>query len=199
MTDERRSAPHVARNTGPIIAVLRDVLPDSGTALEIASGTGEHAVHFARAFPHLLWQPTDADSVALRSVEAWRGADAAPNLMAPIPLDASARDWPVDAADAMLCINMVHISPWAATLGLFDGAARLLPAGGPLYIYGAYHRDGVETAPSNEAFDASLKARNPEWGVRRLEDLVAAAEERGLRLDGVTEMPANNLSVVFRR
>lgn len=199
MTDVRRSAPHVARNAEPIANVLRRILPNAGLVIEVASGTGEHAVHFARAFPHLLWQPTDADDVALRSVEAWRGAEGVPNLLAPAPLDATSDRWPVDEADAILCINMVHISPWAATLGLLDGAARLLGAGAPLYLYGAFRRAGVPTAPSNEAFDASLRARDPEWGVRWLEDVAAAAEARGLRLDAVVEMPANNLSVVFRR
>jgi len=167
--------------------------------LEVASGSGEHALHFARAFPALLWQPSDAEPAALRSIEAWRQAEGLPNLLAPVALDAASPDWPVDQADAILCINMVHISPWAATLGLLDGAERLLAAGAPLYLYGAYRREGVSTAPSNEAFDASLKARNPEWGVRRLEAVTAEAERRSLRLDRVVEMPANNLSVVFRR
>ncbi|MFN3945921.1 MAG: DUF938 domain-containing protein [Allosphingosinicella sp.] len=198
-SDARRSAPHVARNTGPIIDVLRGILPDEGLVLEIASGSGEHALAFARAFPHLLWQPSDADPVALRSIDAWRGAEDLPNLLAPVPLDAVAEGWLVERADAILCINMIHISPWAATVGLMRGAGRLLGRGCPLYLYGAYRRDGVETAPSNEAFDASLRARNPEWGVRRLEEVVAEAERHGLRLDAVLEMPANNLSVVLRR
>lgn len=197
--DPRRSAPHVARNAEPITDVLRGLLPDSGLVLEVASGSGEHALHFARAFPHLLWQPTDADPVALRSIDAWRSADGLPNLLAPVPLDAGADSWPVERADAILCINMVHISPWRATLGLMRGAARTLPEGGLLYLYGAYRRDGVPTAPSNEAFDASLRARDPEWGLRKLEDVVAGAAANGLRLETVVEMPANNLSVVFRR
>jgi SAM-dependent methyltransferase len=199
VADERRIAPPVARNAAPIVEVLRDVLPAEGLVVEVASGSGEHALHFARAFPHLLWQPTDADLVALRSVEAWRGAESLPNLLAPVPLDAASADWPLERADAVLCINMVHISPWAATLGLLDGAARLLAPGAPLYLYGAYRRDGVPTAESNEAFDRSLKGRNPEWGLRDLEDVAAEAERRSLRLDRVVEMPANNLSVVFRR
>ena len=199
MSDARRTAPHVARNTAPIVDVLRDVLPAQGLVLEVASGSGEHALHFARAFPALLWQPSDAEPAALRSIEAWRQAEGLPNLLAPVALDAASLPWPVDQADAILCINMVHISPWAATLGLLDGAERLLAAGAPLYLYGAYRREGVSTAPSNEAFDASLKARNPEWGVRRLEAVTAEAERRSLRLDRVVEMPANNLSVVFRR
>lgn len=199
MADERRTAAHVARNTAPIMEVLRGVLPDKGLVLEVASGSGEHVLHFARAFPHLLFQPSDADPVALRSIEAWRGAEGLPNLLAPVPLDAASPHWPVERAEAILCINMVHISPWAATLGLLDGAARLLPSGAPLYLYGAYRREGVPTAPSNEAFDRSLRERNPEWGVRTLEDVAAEAQRRSLRLDRIVEMPANNLSVVFRR
>ena len=197
--DPRRSAPHVERNTGPIIDVLRGILPDEGLVLEVASGSGEHALAFARAFPHLLFQPTDADPVALRSVEAWRTGEGAPNLLAPVHLDAASGRWPVDSADAVLCINMVHISPWAATQGLLRGSARLLASGCPLYLYGAYFQQGVETAPSNVAFDKSLRERNPEWGVRRLEDVAAEAERHGLALDAVVPMPANNLSVAFRR
>jgi hypothetical protein len=199
MADDRRTAAHVARNAAPIVEVLRDVLPAEGIVLEVASGSGEHALHFARAFPRLLWQPTDADPVALRSIGAWRGAEGLPNLLAPVPLDASASDWPLERADAVLCINMVHISPWSATLGLLDASARMLARGAPLYLYGAYRREGVPTAPSNEAFDRSLKERNPQWGLRILEDVAAEAERRSLRLDRVVEMPANNLSVVFRR
>ena len=197
--DERRIAPHVERNTAPIIDVLRGILPDEGLVLEVASGSGEHALAFARAFPHLLWQPTVADPVGLRSIDAWRTAEGAPNLMAPVHLDASADEWPVEEAQAILCINMVHISPWAATQGLMAGAGRLLGSGQPLYLYGAYRQQGVETAPSNEAFDQSLKARNPQWGVRNLEEVVEEAGRHGLTLDAVVPMPANNLSVVFRR
>ena len=196
--EQRRSAPHVARNAEPIVDVLRDILPEAGLVLEIASGTGEHALHFARAFPHLSFQPSDPDPVALASIEAWR-AEAPPNLLPPVQLDASADEWPIGRADAMLCINMVHISPWAATLGVLAGAARLLAGGCPLYLYGAYRQQGVPTAPSNETFDQSLKVRNPEWGLRNLEDVVAEAERRGLTLEAAVPMPANNLSVVFRR
>ena len=199
MTDARRTAPHVARNAVPILEVLRDVLPAEGLVLEIASGSGEHVLAFARGFPNLAWQPSDPDPVALASIEAWRAAEGAPNLLAPLRLDAAAPDWPLERADAILCINMVHISPWSATLGLLDGAARLLAPGAPLYLYGAYRRDGVPTAPSNETFDRSLRTRNPDWGVRRLEDVTAEAERRSLALDRVIEMPANNLSVIFRR
>jgi SAM-dependent methyltransferase len=197
--DPRRSAPHVARNAGPIADVLRTVLPERGLVLEIASGTGEHSLHFAREFPQLRFQPSDPDPAALASIEAWRARTGPANLLPPIALDVRAPDWPLAAADAILCINMVHISPWAATLGLLRGAGRLLAAGAPLYLYGPYRRSGVATAPSNEAFDASLRTRDPDWGLRKLEDVVAAAELQGLRLDSVVEMPANNLSVVLRK
>jgi hypothetical protein len=199
VSDHRRSAPHVARNAGPIADVLRGVLPARGLALEIASGSGEHVLHFARVFPDLAWQPSDPDPAALRSIEAWREGAGVANLLPAIALDVRADDWPVAAADAILCINMVHISPWAATAGLMRGAGALLAAGAPLYLYGAYRQAGVATAPSNEAFDASLRARDPDWGLRNLEDVVAEAERNGLRLDAVIPMPANNLSVLFRK
>ena len=197
--DPRRSAPHVARNAGPIVEVLQGVLPERGVVLEVASGTGEHAVQFARAFPRLLFQPSDPEPAALRSIEAWRAEAGLFNLLPPIPLDARAAEWPLETADAVLCINMVHISSWAATAGLMMGAGRLLGAGAPLYLYGPYRQAGVQTAASNVAFDESLRERNPEWGLRKLEDVVAEAEEHGFRLDGVVPMPANNLSVVLRK
>ena len=199
MPDLRRFAPAAARNAAPITDVLRAVLPGEGLALEIASGSGEHAVHFAREFPELTWQPSDPDPDALGSIGGWRGEAGLPNLLAPLQLDAAEAEWPVASADVILCINMVHISPWVATQGLMAGAGRLLSAGAPLYLYGAYRQDGVPFAPSNEAFDRSLRSRNPEWGVRRLEDVTAEAERHGLELDSVVPMPANNLSVVFRR
>ena len=199
VTDHRRSAPHVARNAEPIAEVLREILPGRGLVLEVASGTGEHVVHFARTFPFLAWQPSDPDPAALASIEAWRVEAELANLLPPITLDARAPDWPVAAADAILCINMVHISPWAATAGLLRGAGRLLAAGAPLYLYGAYRQAGVATAPSNDAFDLNLRARDPEWGVRDLEDVAMEAGKNGLGLDRVVPMPANNLSVVFRK
>ncbi len=199
MADERRSAPHVARNADPIAAVLRSVLPGRGLVLEVASGTGEHAVHFAAAFPDLQWQPSDPDPTALRSIEAWRAEVGLINLLAPLPLDVRADSWPVARADAILSINMVHISPWSATAGLIRGAGRLLWPGAPLYLYGPYRQAGVETAPSNEAFDQSLRSRDPSWGLRDLEDVVAEAEANGFRLETVVPMPANNLSVVLRK
>jgi SAM-dependent methyltransferase len=192
-----RHAPATARNRDPILAVLRDILPASGLILEIASGTGEHVRHFAENMPGLDWQSTDPDPDALASIAAW--SDGLANIRPPLRLDASTPDWPVVQADAILCINMVHISPWAATEGLFAGAARLLPPAAPLYLYGPYRRAGVPTAPSNEAFDASLKERNPEWGLRWLEDVVALATRTGFIFDRLVEMPANNVSLVFRR
>jgi len=195
----KRHSPATARNREPIAGVLRDVLPERGLVLEVASGAGEHAVFFARLFPQLIWQPTDPDPDALRSIEAHLADAALPNLREPVTLDAAAETWSIGAADAILCINMVHISPWAATVGLMRGAGRLLSAGGPLILYGPYRRAGVATAQTNEAFDSSLKARNGEWGLRDLEDVAAEAERQGLRLERVIEMPANNLALVFRK
>ena len=195
----KRVAPAAARNADAIAAVLAEVLPASGVVLEIASGSGEHALHFARAFPQLIWQPSDPDPEALLSISAWAEEAGLPNLRPPIALDAAAEPWTVVNADAIVCINMVHISPWAATQGLMAGAGRVLSAGAPLFLYGAYRQEGVPFAPSNEVFDRSLRSRNPEWGVRRLEDVTAEAERHGLALESVQPMPANNLSVVFRR
>jgi SAM-dependent methyltransferase len=193
----KRNAPATERNRDPIAAVLREALPARGLVLEVASGTGQHAAYFARLFPALDWQPSDPDPVALTSIEAWAADSSLPNLREPIELDA-AGTWPIERAEAVLCINMVHISSWAATLGLLAGAARLLPQGGPLILYGPYRGSGVDTAESNEAFDRSLKARNPAWGLRDLGEVTAAAEARGLLLERLVEMPANNLSLVFR-
>jgi SAM-dependent methyltransferase len=199
VTDHRRSAPHVARNAAPIIDVLREVLPNRGLVLEVASGTGEHAVHFARAFPKLLFQPSDADPAAIRSIEAWRSQAGLFNLLPAIALDARSAQWPIEAADAVLCINMTHISPWDATVGLMRGAGRLLNPGGPLILYGPFLRPAVPTAPSNEAFDESLRARNPDWGLRALEAVGAEAQSCGLRFERLIEMPANNVTAVYRR
>jgi len=194
----KRFAPATERNRDAIVAVLRDALPSAGLVLEVASGSGEHAVHFAVSFPALVWQPTDPDPAAIASIAAWREEAALPNLHPPIMLDA-ADDWPLARADAILCINMIHIAPWDATLGLFKGAGQTLPPGGLLYLYGPYARADMETAPSNRAFDASLKARDPRWGLRSVEDVVAAADAAGLAFDRLIDMPANNLSLLFRR
>lgn len=196
---ERRSAPAALRNRGPIAEVLRDWLPESGLVLEIASGTGEHSVYFAEHFPRLEWQPSDLHADALASVAAWREVAGLPNVRKPLVLDAASPDWPVSEADAVLSINMVHISPWASALGLLTGARRVLPAGAPLILYGPWLSDKIPTAPSNLDFDADLKRRNPEWGLRTVEDFVAAGEERGFSLAETRAMPANNLMLLLHR
>ena len=199
--DGRRHAPATLRNRGPILAALRRHLPGRGTVLEVASGTGEHAAHFASALPGLAFQPSDPDAGARASIDAWAKAARLPNLRPAIALDAAAPGWEraVGAADAVLCVNMVHIAPWAATEGLMRGAGRLLPAGGALCLYGPFKRGGRHTAPSNAAFDADLRASDPDWGVRDMEAVAAEAEARGFAAPVVEEMPANNLFVVFRR
>lgn len=189
----KRSAPAALRNREPITEVLKDWLPARGTVLEIASGTGEHVVHFARAFPGLEWQPSDLDEGALQSIEAWRAELALANVRPPLRLDTRDHGWGIARADAVFSANMVHISPWASALGLIAGAARILPDGGPLILYGPWIADGIETAQSNLAFDADLKRRNPEWGLRRVEDFAAAAAEHGLALVETRAMPANNM------
>ena len=194
----RRQAPAAARNVEPIGDVLAEWLPPSGLVLEIASGTGEHALAFAQRFPELDWQPSDPDPEALASIAAWR-ADGPPNLYPPIHLDVCAREWPVARADAILCINMVHISPWAASLGLLDGAERLLSRGAPLILYGPWLEEEVEPAPSNLAFDQSLKARNAEWGLRLKQSFAAEAASRGLLLVGRKAMPSNNIMLRFEK
>ena len=194
-----RSAPAALRNREPIAEVLREWLPQRGLVLEIASGTGQHAIHFAEAFPALEWQPSDVHSDALGSIEAWRSEAKLKNVRQPVLLDALSADWPVEAADAVLSINMAHISPWGASLGLIAGAARVLPGGGPLILYGPWLKDGIETAPSNLAFDVDLKRRDPEWGLRRVEDFAAAALNSGLELADWHAMPANNLMLLFRK
>jgi len=197
MTNPRLDAPATARNREPILTVLRRVLPPAGVVLEIASGTGQHAAFFAAALPGVEWQPSDPDPAHRASVAAWTAE--VPNVRAPLDLDATRHLWPLARADAVLCVNMIHIAPWQACLGLLEGAAGVLPAGAPLVLYGPYRRGGAHTAPSNAAFDADLRARNPAWGVRDLEAVQAAAADAGFALAEVVEMPANNLTVVFRR
>jgi SAM-dependent methyltransferase len=195
----RRSAPAALRNREPIAEMLEQWLPESGLVLEIASGTGEHAVHFAGRFPQLEWQPSDLHPDALASIRAWRAEAGLPNMREPLTIDASSASWPIDEADAVLSINMVHISPWTSALGLLDGAARILSPGAPLIMYGPWLKDDVPTAPSNLAFDADLKRRDPAWGLRRVEDFAAVAGERGLRLIETRLMPANNMMLLLRR
>ncbi|MGU3359544.1 DUF938 domain-containing protein [Methylobacterium sp. M6A4_1b] len=192
-------APAVARNRAAILAVLRDVLPETGTVLEIASGSGEHAVHFAAALPGLTWQPSDPEPAYRRSIAAHAEAAGLANLRPPLDLDATSSAWPIPHADAVLCINMVHIAPWAATEGLMAAAARTLAPGSVLFLYGAFREGGRHTAESNAAFDEDLRARDPRWGVRDLEAVVETAARRGLRLDSRLTLPANNLALVFRR
>ena len=195
----KRHAPAAGRNREPIAAVLTEELPASGLVLEVASGTGEHAVHFARTFPDLAWQPSDPDADARESIASWREEAGLPNLLPPLALDVVAADWPVANAAAVLCINMIHISPAEATQGLVAGAARLLVPGAPLVLYGPYFDSEVETAPSNLAFDRDLKARNPVWGLRSVEWLDGLAETAGFERTRRVVMPANNLILVYRR
>ena len=195
----RRSAPAALRNREPIAAVIADWLPKTGLVLEVASGTGEHSAWFARRFPQLDWQPSDIDAGALASIRAWRAESGLSNLREPLAIDAAAPDWPIGRADAVLSINMVHISPWAAALGLLDGASRLLGPGAPLILYGPWLSDAIDTAPSNLAFDRDLKARDPSWGLRKVEEFAAKAATRGLALIGQKAMPANNLMLLFRK
>jgi hypothetical protein len=196
---DAQTAPAVTRNRDPILAVLRRVLPTQGTVVEIASGTGEHAVHFAAGLPHLVWQPTDRDASALRSIAAYRRAAQLPNLLAPLELDAASPSWPVTSADAIVSINMIHIAPWRAAEGLMAGAGRRLGASNVLYLYGPFKENGRHTAPSNAAFDASLRRRDPEWGVRDVGEVSDLARLHGLDLVERVAMPANNLSLIFRR
>jgi len=193
------TSPAAARNRDPILAVLRERLAP-GEVLEIASGSGEHAAYFAAALPNVIWRPSDRDEPALASIMAWRERAGLPNLLEPVRLDAADPDrWPVARADAVVCINMIHIAPWTAAEGLMQGAARVLPAGGLLYLYGPFRLGGAHTAPSNAAFDADLRARDPRWGVRDLDEVAALADARGLALSTRIPMPANNLSVLFEK
>jgi Protein of unknown function (DUF938) len=197
----KQHAPATLRNRDAIAAVLARELPPSGTVLEVAAGTGEHAVFFAAAFPALAWQPSDPSPEALASIAAHRAEYPGSNCAAPVLLDAAVPDhWPVAHADAILCINMVHISPWAATTGLFAGAARILRGhGAPLILYGPYLEQGVETAPSNLEFDASLQARDPRWGLRHAEDLDGLAAQHSMARAARHALPANNIMLIYRR
>jgi len=193
--DPRRVAPAVARNRDPLLAALRPLLPPTGLVLEIASGSGEHCAHFAPALPHLTWQPTAPLAEERASIDAWCAG--LPNVRPALTLDVMAPAWPIDQAAAVLCVNMIHIAPWGATLGLLRGAASVLPAGAALILYGPFLQAGVPTAQGNLDFDAKLRAENPAWGLRALESVAAAAE--GFGSPQITAMPANNLTVAFRR
>ena len=197
--DARRFAPAVARNKTAITEVLARHLPASGLVLEIASGSGEHALHFAAHFPALTFQPADPDAAALASIEAWQAEAQLANLLPPMMLDVRAGDWPVQKADAAVCINMIHIAPWEATVALIQGAASILPQGTMLFLYGPFKQGGQHTAPSNAEFDASLRAQDARWGVRDLEAVAEIAHAAGFATPVVEAMPANNLSVIFRR
>ncbi len=196
--DARRHAPATERNREPILSLLRDLLPAGATVLEIASGTGEHAVYFAERLPGVTWLPSDPDPDLRASTAAWAAASGA-DVRAPLDIDTTADVWPVERADAILCINMIHIAPWTAAEGLFRGAGTLLPEDGILFLYGPFRIDGRHTAPSNEAFDESLRRRDPSWGVRDVEEVAALGDRYGLDLANRVEMPANNLSLIFRR
>ena len=198
--DARRYAPAAARNRHPILDVLQRHLPACGLVLEVASGTGEHITHFARASgPDLIFQPSDPDSGARASIDAWAATLGLRNIRRAIALEAASEGWPIQSADVVLCINMIHIAPWVVTIGLMCGAAGVLPLGGVLYLYGPFRRDGRHTAPSNAAFDRDLRTQDPAWGVRDLEAVVALAEAHGFAPPLIEEMPANNLSLIFQR
>ncbi|WP_298355440.1 DUF938 domain-containing protein [Rhodoblastus sp.] len=199
MIDSRLRAPAVARNRDAIVDVLRRVLPADGLVLEIASGSGEHAAHFAAAFPDLVFQPSDPDRQARASIDAWSAFSDLKNIRPALALDAARAPWPLARADAIVCINMTHISPFSATEGLLRQAGEILPSGAPLYLYGPYFREGVETAESNLAFDAWLRDQNSQWGLRDLGVVARLAAESGFLAPQVVEMPSNNVSAIFRR
>jgi SAM-dependent methyltransferase len=194
-----RVAPAAERNKAAILDVLRGVLPEQGLVLEIASGTGQHVAHFARGLPALRWQPSEPDIALHDSIRAHIESSGETAIAEPVALDTASEPWPIERADAVLCSNMIHIAPWSAAEGLMRGASEVLDAGAPLVIYGPFQRGGRHTAPSNEAFDASLRSRDPEWGVRDLDAVTALAETYGFEFSRAIEMPANNLLVMYRR
>ena len=199
MTDARLNAPAALRNRDLILEVLRGHLPPQGLILEIASGSGQHCIRFGEGLPNHIIQPSDPKAAARASIDAWIADSGLANIRPALALDATADVWPIAAADAIVCINMIHIAPWKAAQGLFAGAARLLPVRGALYLYGPFKRDGRHTAPSNEAFDASLREENSDWGVRDLETIAALAASCGFGAANIIEMPANNLSLIFQK
>lgn len=199
MHDAREISPSAERNKQPILEVLTRVLPPQGLVLEIGSGTGQHVAHFAKALPALSFQPSEMDVARHASIQAWVASEHLQNVRPPLAIDLLAQPWPLASADAVLCINVIHISPWDATLALMAGAGAILPAGGVLVTYGPYLRDGAHTAPSNEAFDASLRARDPRWGVRDIDAVARVAAQAGLALEEIVPMPANNFTLVWRK
>ena len=199
LSDGRLVSPSAERNKGPIADVLNEVLPAEGEVLEVSSGTGQHVAHFAETMPHLTWQPTEREPELLASIAGWLAQTAPQNVRPPRLLDVTDEVWPARNVAAVICNNMIHIAPPAATEGLIRGAAGVVAPGGILFLYGPFRREGRHTAPSNEAFDAQLKARDLDWGVRNLEDVAALADRAGFALEATREMPANNLAVVFRK
>jgi SAM-dependent methyltransferase len=195
----RLVSPSAERNKGPVAGVLKRVLPAAGVVLEVSSGTGQHVVHFASEMPGLTWQPTERDETALRSIAQWLAAERLANIRAPLRLDVEERPWPIGSAAAVVCLNMIHIAPWSAGEALIRGAAEILSPGGVFFLYGPFRRDGRHTAPSNEAFDRQLRSHNPDWGVRDLGDVALHAHALGFGAPETYPMPANNLSVVFRK
>lgn len=196
---EQRHAPATLRNRDAIVAVLETILPSSGTVLEIASGTGEHAIYFGRKFSQLTFQPSDPDPVNQQSIAAWTARENVANILSPLELDTMARSWNIEQPSAILCINMIHIAPWEASIGLFEKAGKLLASGAPLFLYGPYFRDDVETAQGNLDFERSLKSRNLQWGIRDVADIDGLASSNGFVRESLTEMPANNISLVYRK
>lgn len=192
-------APAAERNRQPILDVLRRVLPSAGLVLEVASGTGQHAIFFSEHLPSLRWQPTDASSEAVQSIGAWVDETARENILAPLDLDVRSPQWPIAKADALVCINMIHISPWETTEALFHGASKLLAGGAPMVTYGPYRLQGEHTAPSNAAFDQSLRSRNARWGVRDIDELLELGVRTGFTLEERVSMPANNMTLVWTR
>lgn len=205
MLAQKKHAPAALRNREPILDVLQDCLPDHGTILEIASGSGQHATYFIQHLPNHYWQPSDPDPKSRDSISAWWWDVQLNNILPPLNIDAQEDIWPVERTDlplpiaAIVCINMVHISPWESTVGLMKGAARILPKDGILYLYGPYKVEGQHTAPSNELFDISLRDQNPDWGIRDLSEIKSLAQEHGLTFVKTVDMPANNMSVIFRK
>lgn len=201
----RKHAPSIERNKDPILAVLKTYLPDHGTVLEIASGSGQHAIHFIKHLPNHYWQPSDPDRESRNSIRDWWWKVQLNNILPPMNIRTDDDIWAVEQeqlplpVSAIVCINMIHIAPWEASIGLMKGAERILPAGGILYLYGPYKIDGKHTAPSNELFDVSLHSRNPKWGVRDLADVKKLAQNHSLEFVETVKMPANNLSVIFKK